>query len=80
MGGHLIVIDNNRKAVQRRQVIFLIQIIATDLHFLAGEMIVSQLQLKRRVFGIFGVREAGNDLAQRLQSQPGVFSTPVICS
>ena len=36
-------------------------------------MIVSQLQLKRRVFGIFGVREAGNDLTQRLQSQPGVF-------
>src|SRR5579864_4672061 len=63
--GLLILLDDRAKAVDGADIIALVEVVAADRHFLARQMIERQVDLERCVAGIFGIREALDDVLQR---------------
>ena len=66
MAGSLVGLDDIAKAVYRRQVIVMPQMIAANFHFLARQVILGQIQLDLRIPGIFRIGKAADYLTQSL--------------
>ena len=71
VAGGLIFVDHGAEANRRREPIALALVEAADLHFLAGEMVVDQVELQPRVGGIAAFGIAADQLAERIRRLTG---------
>jgi len=63
--------DDRLEAVYRSDVFAPLEIVAADLHLLAGKLIARDDELGLRVGGVFGVRVEVDDLLERRHRAPG---------
>src|SRR5438270_8049607 len=64
----LILVDDVAESVTRREPLARTLVEAADLHLLAGEMVVDEVELEPPVGGIACIRIAADELAERVQS------------
>ena len=77
MGRGLILLYHHAEPVDRRRVMLTLQVVTADLHFLAGKVIVGQIELQHRRARIIAVGIKLDHLAhalQRLEGQPLIAS------
>ena len=58
------ILDHNTEPVDGSGIVAPLQVIAPDLHFLAGQMVKGQVELENRGFGVFAVGIEFDHLAQ----------------
>src|SRR5207237_2675169 len=67
MRRRLKIIDHSFEAVYRRQILSPLQVISTDLHLLAGEMIPREVQLQPAVARGFAAGTDAYEVVERLK-------------
>jgi hypothetical protein len=66
VAGGLILVDHGAEAVGRGEPVARALVEAADLHLLAGEMVVDEVELQPRVGGIAAFGIAADQLAERV--------------
>ncbi len=73
MGGGLEFLDHRPEPVDRRQMLAPLEIVASDLHLLAGQVVPGQFDLQSPVAGIFAGGKTFCELGQGGERQLGHF-------
>ena len=72
MAGGLELVDHYLEAVDGGEILLAHQVIAADIHFLAGEMVTHQIELHRGVTRIGRVREARHHVGEGALRELGI--------